>query len=401
MPREFPKWPTVSHSFRLFQRDGTWKKIHDALREKTRKKAGRKKSPGAAIIDRQTVKATGKRGSDAATTRGRRSTGGRRGDHIVVDTLGLLLAVTVYAANIQDRDGAGLVLELLKGKFPRLKKIRADGGYAGQLVGWVGRRGDRMGSGDRQAHRHPRRVCGGAQAVDRGENLRLVGPLPSPQQGLRATHRVPRGHDPHFHDQPHAPPPRAGITRLLRQALRPSWRVFNMRGGGMDGSMSWNALAYRSAPGASGTPLLFLLEVDFNAYRVNTYAPCVIRPPPSSPPLSMASSHSPSARRSAGGTSANSHANLAPAPPRSSGRSGGLSTPACLNDEKKGTSPTTAPTARARSCRNLSALSKRLRGSSVSCAMNWRTSRMGSRSPLCTARSPAALREPGVISTSW
>ncbi len=57
--------------------------------------------------------------------------------HIVVDTLGLLLAVVVHAANIQDRDGAKLVLAKLVGRFPRLKLIWADGGYAGQLVEWA------------------------------------------------------------------------------------------------------------------------------------------------------------------------------------------------------------------------------------------------------------------------
>ena len=57
--------------------------------------------------------------------------------HIVVDTLGLLMAVVVHAADIQDRQGAMLVFKLLIGKFPRLKKIWADGGYAGQLIGWV------------------------------------------------------------------------------------------------------------------------------------------------------------------------------------------------------------------------------------------------------------------------
>ena len=57
--------------------------------------------------------------------------------HIVVDTLGLLLVVVVHAANIQDRDGAKLVLAKLVGRFPRLKLIWADGGYAGQLVEWA------------------------------------------------------------------------------------------------------------------------------------------------------------------------------------------------------------------------------------------------------------------------
>ncbi len=54
--------------------------------------------------------------------------------HIVVDTQGLLLAVTVHPADIQDRDGAKLVLQRLLGRFPRLEHIWADGAYAGKLV---------------------------------------------------------------------------------------------------------------------------------------------------------------------------------------------------------------------------------------------------------------------------
>jgi putative transposase len=57
--------------------------------------------------------------------------------HIAVDTLGLLLAVVAHCAGIQDRDGAKLVFAQLKGAFPRLQLIWADGGYAGALVAWV------------------------------------------------------------------------------------------------------------------------------------------------------------------------------------------------------------------------------------------------------------------------
>ena len=57
--------------------------------------------------------------------------------HIVVDTIGLLLAVVVHAADIQDRDGAKLVLSKLLGRFPRLKLIWADAAYAGHLVDWA------------------------------------------------------------------------------------------------------------------------------------------------------------------------------------------------------------------------------------------------------------------------
>jgi putative transposase len=54
--------------------------------------------------------------------------------HIVVDTMGLILNSAVHTADVQDRDGAKLVLEKLGERFPRLKKVWADGGYAGQLV---------------------------------------------------------------------------------------------------------------------------------------------------------------------------------------------------------------------------------------------------------------------------
>ena len=55
----------------------------------------------------------------------------------MVDTIGLLLAVVVHAASLQDRDGAKLVFEKIKGQCSRLRIIWADGAYAGQLVEWV------------------------------------------------------------------------------------------------------------------------------------------------------------------------------------------------------------------------------------------------------------------------
>jgi putative transposase len=54
-----------------------------------------------------------------------------------VDTIGLVLAVVVHAANIQDRDGAKLLLVKVQRSFPRLQLVWADGGYAGQLIEWV------------------------------------------------------------------------------------------------------------------------------------------------------------------------------------------------------------------------------------------------------------------------
>ena len=55
----------------------------------------------------------------------------------MVDTLGLILGVVVHEADVQDRDGAKLVLQKLRGAYPRLKRIWADGGYAGKLIEWA------------------------------------------------------------------------------------------------------------------------------------------------------------------------------------------------------------------------------------------------------------------------
>ena len=57
--------------------------------------------------------------------------------HVVVDTLGLLVAVVVHAADVQDRDGAKLVLTKARERCPRLQRLWADGNYAGQVVDWV------------------------------------------------------------------------------------------------------------------------------------------------------------------------------------------------------------------------------------------------------------------------
>jgi putative transposase len=108
------------------------------LREQVRsEKEGREATPSAAIIDSQSVKTTEK-GDPAVMRWASRSKGASATS--VVDTLGLILAVVVHAADIQDRDGAKLLLgRLLGGGFPRLKLIWADGAYGGDLVEWVKR----------------------------------------------------------------------------------------------------------------------------------------------------------------------------------------------------------------------------------------------------------------------
>jgi putative transposase len=134
LPREFPKWTAVYYYFYVWRLDGTWERLHGLLRSRLREKGGRHKHPTAGCLDSQSVKCTatpGVRGYDA----GKKVNGRKR--HVLVDTLGLVLAVLVTTAAVQDRDGARLLLRNLPGCCKKLRKIWVDGGYAGRLVDWV------------------------------------------------------------------------------------------------------------------------------------------------------------------------------------------------------------------------------------------------------------------------
>lgn len=107
----------------------------DTLHSMARKIVGREESPSMGIIDSRSVKTSHHVDSDRGID-GNKKVKVRK-EHIVVDTLGLPMAVAVHEANLHDSKGATRVIEKLEHKFPRLKKILADGGYQGSLGDWV------------------------------------------------------------------------------------------------------------------------------------------------------------------------------------------------------------------------------------------------------------------------
>jgi len=134
LPRSYPPWQSVYHYFRQWRCDHTWQRIHATLRAAVRRRAGRHKHPTAGCMDSQSVKTCGgpgARGYDA----GKHVKGRKR--HLVVDTLGLPLAVCVSAASVSDPAGARQVLGRLRGAGKKLRRIWVDGTYEGTLLDWV------------------------------------------------------------------------------------------------------------------------------------------------------------------------------------------------------------------------------------------------------------------------
>ena len=141
MPTDFPCWQSVYSHFRRWRKDGLWRRVHDALRAQARRAAGRHKHPTAGCLDSQSARTTEvaapeTRGNDA----NKRVKGRKR--HLLVDTTGLLLAVAVTPANVQDKAGALVALGRLGGGGKKLRRVWADGAYRterGHLASWVKR----------------------------------------------------------------------------------------------------------------------------------------------------------------------------------------------------------------------------------------------------------------------
>lgn len=135
IPADFPPWQTVYYHFRRFRLDGTWHHLLAALRMVERRRIGKKRQPSAAIMDAQSVKSVEESARISGYDGHKRVKGRKR--HLLVDTLGLPLSISVTPADTHDKVGAWRPLAGLKPLVPRLAKIWADGAYtSGKLARW-------------------------------------------------------------------------------------------------------------------------------------------------------------------------------------------------------------------------------------------------------------------------
>lgn len=131
LPSSFAPWQAVYKAFVRWVEVDAFEHMQDRLRQQWRARMGRAAEPSAAVIDAQSNRAS-PQGGECGYDAGKKVKGRKR--HIVVDTLGLLLAVTVTAASVQDRDGAAEVVAQACRKAPSIERLYTDGAYGGQCA---------------------------------------------------------------------------------------------------------------------------------------------------------------------------------------------------------------------------------------------------------------------------
>jgi putative transposase len=136
LPREFGKWTTIYGYFKRWRREGVWADLMEALRQLERRRLGRQAEPSAGSVDSQSIKAA-TQPSEVGFDGGKKIKGRKR--HLLVDTLGLIIAVVVTAANTDDRLGlVALLTQYFAKGVKRLRKLWVDSGYRAEwLALWV------------------------------------------------------------------------------------------------------------------------------------------------------------------------------------------------------------------------------------------------------------------------
>ena len=125
-PARLPEFGTVYHYFQAWQNSAVWVHLHRVVYEQARRHTGRAACPSVVIMDGQSVKTT-ERGGARGFYAHKRVKGPKR--HILVDTLGLLVANRVEPADTSDRRAGALLLGGLSALFPRIRTVIADAGH--------------------------------------------------------------------------------------------------------------------------------------------------------------------------------------------------------------------------------------------------------------------------------
>ncbi|CAL9468170.1 IS5 family transposase ISSco3 [Streptomyces sp. enrichment culture] len=133
LPHDFPHWNTVYGYFAKWADEGVLAQLNGLLRQLLREKEGRDAEPSACVIDARSVKtSTSVPAAGQGIYAGKKIVGRKR--NIVTDTLGLLLAVLVTAASVQDSAAGARLLDRVAAGHPGIRKVWVDGGYRQQLV---------------------------------------------------------------------------------------------------------------------------------------------------------------------------------------------------------------------------------------------------------------------------